>query len=123
MAEDPQPLTLQQRIASLNAAHVVRAPGGLPAIRPKPQVPSKRPVVVRNKSINNPPERVNGSIADSTIGNQANGLRKNGLIPQPTITRPTENGTKQRRSSPPPLPTRQPSLPPPSLPARRPSEQ
>lgn len=123
MAEDPQPLTLQQRIASLNAAHVVRAPGVPPPVRSKPQVPTKRPVVVRNKSINNPPEQVNGSIADSTIGNQPNGLRKNGLIPPPTITRPTGTSTKQTRSPPPPLPTRQPSLPPPSLPARRPSEQ
>src|SRR5277367_4236729 len=102
MAEDPQPLTLQQRIASLNAAHVVRAPGVPPAVRPKPQVP-KRPVVVRNKSINNSPEQVNGSIADSTIGNQPNGLRKNGLFPPPTITRPTGTGTKQTKSLPPPL--------------------
>jgi transglutaminase-like putative cysteine protease len=123
MAEDPQPLTLQQRIASLNAAHIVRAPGVPPAVRPKPQVPTKRPVVVGNKSINNSPEQVNGSIVDSTIGNPPNGLRKNGLIPPPTITRPIGNGTKQHRSSPPPLPTRQHSLPPPSLPARRPSEQ
>jgi transglutaminase-like putative cysteine protease len=123
MAEDPQPLTLQQRIASLNAAHVVRAPGVPPAVRPKPQVPTKRPVVVRNKPIHNPLEQVNGSIADSTTGNQPNGLRKNGLIPPPTITRPTGNGTKQHKSSPPPLPTRQRSLPPPSLPARRPPEQ
>jgi len=123
MAEDPQPLTLQQRIASLNAAHIVRAPGVPPAVRPKPQVPTKRPVVVGNKSINNSPEQVNSSIADSTIGNPPNGLRKNGLIPPPTITRPIGNGTKQYRSSPPPLPTRQHSLPPPSLPARRPSEQ
>ena len=123
MAEDPQPLTLQQRIASLNAAHVVRVPGGPPAVRPKPQIPTKRPVVIRNKSVNNPPEQVNGSIADSTIGNQPNGLRQNGLLPPPIITRPTGNGTKSTKPAPPPLPTRQPSLPPPSLSTRRPAEQ
>lgn len=123
MAEDPQPLTLQQRIASLNAAHVARVPGEAPTVRPKPQIPTKRPVVIRNKSTNNPPEHVNGSIADSTIGNQPNGLRQNGLLPPPTIIRPSGSSTKQARPPPPPLPTRQPSLPPPPLPLRRPSGQ
>jgi transglutaminase-like putative cysteine protease len=123
MSEDPQQLTLQQRIASLNAAHVGRVPGVPPFVRPKPQVPTKRPAVIRNKSINNPPEQINGSIADSTIGNQPNGLRYDGLLPPPTIIRPTPDSAKQARSPPPPLPTRQTSLPPPSLPSRRPSKQ
>ncbi|KIV93941.1 hypothetical protein PV10_05113 [Exophiala mesophila] len=92
MAEDPQPLTLQQRIAALNAAHIGRVPGEPP--RPSshstpPIVPTRRPIIVKQHSINNPPERSNASVsvANSTIGNQP--------APPPVVRKP-----------PPPLPNR-----------------
>lgn len=96
MAEDPQPLTLQQRIAALNAAHIGRVPGDPP--RPSshptpPTIPTRRPIVVKQHTVNNPPEKVNGSITDSRIGN------KPAPPPQPPV-----------RKQPPPLPTRNGSL-------------
>ncbi|KIV87393.1 hypothetical protein PV11_02942 [Exophiala sideris] len=91
MAEEPQPLTLQQRIAALNAAHVGRIPGDppRPSSHPHPPVPTRRPVVVKQNTFNNPPEQLNGSITDRTIGNQP--------APPP-------------RKQPPPLPNRNTSL-------------
>ncbi|KAK5059761.1 hypothetical protein LTR84_009644 [Exophiala bonariae] len=96
MAEDPQPLTLQQRIAALNAAHIGRVPGDPP--RPSshptpPSIPTRRPIVVKQNTINNPPENLNGSVTDSRIGN------KPAPPPQPPV-----------RKQPPPLPTRNSSL-------------
>merc|ERR1711939_748394 len=91
MAQDPQPLTLQQRIAALNAAHVGRIPGD--PLRPSPSIPTRRPVVVKQKTFNNPPENVNGSVTDRTIGNQ----------PAPPPPPPA-------RKQPPPLPSRNNSL-------------
>ncbi|KIX08347.1 uncharacterized protein Z518_03003 [Rhinocladiella mackenziei CBS 650.93] len=93
MAEDPQPLTLQQRIAALNAAHIGRIPGDPPSSsHPTPPLPTKRPVVVKQNSINNPPERVNGSVIGSGVGNQP--------VPPPPPA----------RKQPPPLPSRNSSL-------------
>ena len=70
-------MSLQQRIAALNAAHVGRVPGEPPrdrprpaAPRPSPQVPSRRPALPTFKSINSPPEKLNGSITDRRIGNK-----------------------------------------------------
>ena len=124
MAEDPQPMTLQQRIASLNAAHIGRIPGEPPLPRPKPQIPLKRPVVVqRQKTINNPPERVNGSITDSSVGNRPLGTRQNGLLPPPPTAHSSIPSPTPKNAGPPPLPKRQPSGPLPALPSRRPSEQ
>ena len=68
MAEDPQPMTLQQRIAALNAAHIGRIPGEPP--RPSPQVPTRRPDLRKPKSFNNPPENLNGSVIDLRVGNR-----------------------------------------------------
>ncbi|EXJ95812.1 hypothetical protein A1O1_00936 [Capronia coronata CBS 617.96] len=71
MAEDPQPLTLQQRIAALNAAHIGHIPGDPPRpSRPTPPVPTKRPVFLKQQTVNNPPERVIGSVTDHKTGNQ-----------------------------------------------------
>lgn len=125
MAEDPQPLTLQQRIASLNAAHVGRVPGELPTSRIKPQIPTKRPTVVqRQKTVNNPPEQLNGSTTNLKIGNQPNGTtRQNGLLPPPPLAKAHPKDNHLTKASPPPLPTRQPSLPPPKLPSRQPYEE
>lgn len=61
-------MTLQQRIAALNAAHIGRVPGEPP--RPSPQIPTKRPDLRKPKSFNNPPENVNGSVTDACIGNR-----------------------------------------------------
>lgn len=94
MAEDPQPLTLRERIQALNAAHIGRIPGEppRPSSHPPPPVPSRRPVVLKQNSVNNPPERLNGSITDSRPGN----------LPAP----PPPPAKKQ----PPPLPSRNTSL-------------
>ncbi|EXJ84395.1 hypothetical protein A1O3_05062 [Capronia epimyces CBS 606.96] len=93
MAEDPQPLTLQQRIAALNAAHIGRIPGDppRPSLQPAPSIPTRRPAFVQQHTINNPPERVNGSVTDHKAGNQP--------APPPPA-----------RKQPPPLPNRNNSL-------------
>lgn len=74
MAEDPQPMTLQERIASLNAAHVGRIPGELPptSLRPKPQIPDRRPIV-KQKSFNLPSEDNISTTVQPGIGNTPNG--------------------------------------------------
>ena len=97
-------MTLQQRIAALNAAHIGRVPGEPPRpvhapARATPQVPTRRPELVKTKSINNPPERVNGSVTDTRIGNKP--------APPPLPI----------RKKPPPLPVRKE----PEEPERRPS--
>ena len=99
MAEDPQPLTLQQRIAALNAAHIGRVPGDPP--RPSshpmpPTIPTRRPIIVKHHTVKNPAENVNGSVTDSRIGNKPN---KPPPPPQPPV-----------RKQPPPLPSRNSSL-------------
>ncbi|KAJ9635035.1 hypothetical protein H2204_005990 [Knufia peltigerae] len=93
MAEDPQPLTLQQRIAALNAAHVGRIPGDPPRPSPShpPPIPNRRPVVVKQNTFNNPPESLHGSVTDRKVGNQP--------APPPATKKP-----------PPPLPCRKNSL-------------
>ncbi len=86
-------MTLQQRIAALNAAHIGRVPSEPP--RPlhipahvTPQMPTRRPDLIKHKSINNPPEQLNGSVTDTRIGNKP--------APPPLPT----------RKKPPPLPVR-----------------
>ena len=116
-------MTLQQRIATLNAAHIGRIPGDPPLPKAKPQIPTKRPTVIhREKSINNPPEQVNGSVTAVYKGNQPSGPKQNGVLPPPPLARTLPNGSSKARPPPPPLPARQPSQPPPALPSRRPSE-
>ncbi|KAH0848691.1 hypothetical protein AYO21_02894 [Fonsecaea monophora] len=95
MSEDPSfvTLTLQQRIAALNAAHIGRIPGEppQPSPRPPPPVPYRRPPLVKQNTINNPPEHLNGSVTHSRSGNQP--------APPPAA-----------RKQPPPLPCRNPPL-------------
>ena len=71
MAEDPQPLTLKERIQALNAAHIGRIPGEppRPSSHPPPIVPARRPPAVKQHTVNNPPAHVNGSVTDSRPGN------------------------------------------------------
>lgn len=92
MAEDPQPLTLRERIQALNTAHIGRTPGDppRPSSRPPP-IPAKRPVVLKQHTINYPLEKVHGSITDSRPGNLP-------AAPPPA------------RKQPPPLPSRNSSL-------------
>ncbi|KAL2438324.1 hypothetical protein ABEF95_006857 [Exophiala dermatitidis] len=105
MAEDPQPLTLQQRIAALNAAHIGRIPGDPP--RPSnsshvvtPPIPARRPIAVKQHTVNNPPERIHGSVVEqhNRVGNLP--------APAPPTLRPAIATRKQ----PPPLPQRNNSL-------------
>ncbi|KIY04164.1 uncharacterized protein Z520_00856 [Fonsecaea multimorphosa CBS 102226] len=95
MSEDPSfvTLTLQQRIAALNAAHIGRIPGEPPraSSHPPPPVPSRRPPILKQNTVNIPPEQVNGSITDPRPGNQP--------APPPPA-----------RKQPPPLPSRNHSL-------------
>ncbi|KAJ4542800.1 hypothetical protein HRR78_006889 [Exophiala dermatitidis] len=107
MAEDPQPLTLQQRIAALNAAHIGRIPGDPP--RPSsnsshivtPPVPARRPIAVKQHTVNNPPERIHGSIVEqhNRVGN----------LPAPAPPPPARPAIATRKQ-PPPLPQRNNSL-------------
>ncbi|KAL9623375.1 MAG: hypothetical protein Q9160_002268 [Pyrenula sp. 1 TL-2023] len=125
MAEDPQPQSISQRIAALNATHVGRIPGELPQPRPKPTLLSTRPVLTeRYKTINNPPARANGSLNGFRIGNQPNAQKQNNILPPPTLTTTARNEKEKPRGPPPPLPSRRPSgQPSPALPSRRPSEK
>ncbi|ERF68242.1 hypothetical protein EPUS_02698 [Endocarpon pusillum Z07020] len=120
MAQDPQPMTLQQRIAALNASHISRVPGDPPPTRPKPQLPPQRPTIShRQRSINKPPEHINGSVPDTTIGNLPNGTKTPKLPPPPIV----HNATDRSKPPPPPLPKRQSSQPCPPLPPRCPTDQ
>ena len=124
MAEDPQPMTLQQRIAALNASHVGRVPSEVPLnLRPKPQIPLKRPIVIRQRSVNTPPERVTGTItATNGIANQpARDPQPPNIVPPPLPVRENPR-TSLPSKAPPPLPRRQPSRPPP-LPERKESSE
>lgn len=95
MAETEQPMTLKERMALLNAAHVGRIPGEPPlTARPKPQIPNKRPAVKQQKTFNVPSENTISTTAQLPIANLPNG--------------------------PPPLPTRK---QPPPLPARKSSQE
>lgn len=120
MAEEPQPQSIQERIAALNQSHVGRLPSSSPA----------RPVALRAKSVNNPPHELNGSVVDSKgIGNKPASFRQNGLLPPPTATAPVsaQSSPSARNGSrpPPPLPARKNSAQTaaPALPPRRPSAQ
>lgn len=122
MAEDPQPMTLQQRIAALNAAHIGRVPGDPPLPRPKPEVPFKRPIVIRQKTVNNPPEQTVRTLANNDIGNEpASEPRTLGGIPPPLPTREIVRPVVPSKT-PPPLPKRQASRPP-TLPDRHDSSE
>lgn len=95
MAETEQPMTLRERMALLNAAHVGRIPGEPPlTTRPKPQVPNRRPVVKQQKTFNIPSENTISTTAQLPVANLPSG--------------------------PPPLPTRR---QPPPLPARKSSQE
>lgn len=122
-------MTLQQRIASLNAAHIGRVPGEPPLPRSKPQIPQKRPAVTGQKTVNNPPEQVYGSVTDTKVDNKPAGTgRQNGFLPPPPIARdlvttaPTSSSRSSSRPPPPRLPKRQTPQPPPPLPARKESQ-
>lgn len=116
MAEEPRAQTIQERIAALNQSQVGRLP----------ETPPARPLVPRNKTVNNPPHELNGSVIDiRVIGNKPAPIRQNGFLPPPTAAleaqrnSPANNGCKL----PPPLPARKSSQPAPALPPRRPSAQ
>src|SRR5580658_3786108 len=114
MAEDPQPMTLQQRIAALNAAHIGRIPGDPPLPRPKPQIPLKRPVVIKQRSTNSPPGQLHRSTADTGVGYQpAGAVRQPNTTPPTSTKREDPRATILTKTPPPPLPKRQPSQPPP----------
>jgi transglutaminase-like putative cysteine protease len=120
MAEDPQPMTLQQRIAALNASHINRVPGDPPPSRPKPQIPPHRPVLpLRHESAKTPAGKTNGSRTDNGIGNLPTDVKAEKLPPPPII----RIGLDKSKPAPPPLPKRQSSQPCPALPPRRPAEQ
>lgn len=111
MAEDPEPRTLQERIALLNASHLGQNPGPSLSLRPKPQLPKKRlDVSVRQHSVNIPPAAVTVSVP--TRHNGPNGIKPNGFHPPPP----------KAKATPPPLPVRRPSESP-ALPLRTSSEQ
>src|SRR5689334_10241652 len=110
MAEEPQPQTIQQRIAALNQSHVGRLPSSSPA----------RPYASRTKSVNNPPHELNGSVIDSKeIGNKPASTRQNGVLPPPTRSVSAQNTPRNGSRPPPPLPARKNSgQPAPALPPR-----
>ncbi len=94
--KDMESTTLQQRIAAHNAPHVGQILGGLDAAhfrrvpdelprpaqyptRTTPYAPTRGLEFLKRKSINSPPERPDGSITDTSIGNNS--------VPPPLPTR------------------------------------
>ncbi|OXV07033.1 hypothetical protein Egran_05199 [Elaphomyces granulatus] len=138
--EELRSLSIQERIASLNQAQIRPNPDGAsPSLRPKPKpalpTPAPRPPsALRAKSVNNPPNEINGSVVNiKAIGNEPAVRQNGGLLPPPVhITRvgPVGSQTKhtynvsQSPPPPPPLPARKNSgQAPPALPPRSPSLQ
>lgn len=103
MTETEAPvLSFKDRIAKFNQS------AETPPV-PRPQSASRPPPPVHNKTINNPPNNVNGSVLDRSIGNQ----------PADPGPKPSSNGVQKPVKVPPPLPSRKASMTP-ALP-RRPS--
>ncbi|GAB1741235.1 hypothetical protein NU219Hw_g6476t1 [Hortaea werneckii] len=140
MADEPEPMSVKDRIAALKLNQVGRVPGqqqpassqannGTNATtkRPPPPPPSARPTVpARPQSTNVPtaqhhPPSTNGianqpEVEQPTAGSSSNGT--NGMS-RPSL--PPRTSTQERRNGP-TLPPRAPSGPSPALPPRRPSE-
>ncbi|GAB1734414.1 hypothetical protein NU195Hw_g9506t1 [Hortaea werneckii] len=140
MADEPEPMSVKDRIAALKLNQVGRVPGqqqpassqannGTDATtkRPPPPPPPPRPnVPPRPKSTNVPtaqhhPPSANGianqpEVEQPTAGSNSNGT--NG-VSRPSL--PPRTSTQERRNGP-SLPPRAPSGPSPALPPRRPSE-
>lgn len=123
MAQESQPQSIHARIAALNLGQVGRAPvtadGGKPVAEPRPTLDD------RSHSINVPPA-VHGRA--TSIGNEPNGPRKEGILPPPTniVRTGQEEAEKPRFKPAPPLrpPQRKDSRQlSPALPPRRPSNQ
>ena len=123
MAEEGQPQSIHARIAALNLGQVGRAPvtasGGKPVPEPNPSLDE------RSYSSNVSPA-VRGPA--SSIGNESNSARKEGILPPPTniVRTGQEQAEKPRFKPAPPLrpPQRKESTQPsPALPPRRPSDQ
>ncbi|KAI7976847.1 hypothetical protein EIK77_010078 [Talaromyces pinophilus] len=116
MAEEPRAQTIQERIAALNQSQVGRLPETSPA----------RPYAPRNKTVNNPPHELSGSVIDiKVIGNKPAPIRQNGFLPPPTAALEAQKHSPAKNDCklPPPLPARKSSQPAPTLPPRRPSAQ
>ncbi|GAB7328655.1 hypothetical protein MBLNU13_g00585t1 [Cladosporium sp. NU13] len=139
--EEPQPQSIQQRIAALKLSQVGQSPlapkpSGVagkarppPPPPPKPGVPARPTGYARPASTNNPPLADNGDhVNNATIGNQPDSFRpdaasSNGMdgISRPSL--PPRTSTQSSQSSlGPRLPPRTPSVTSPALPPRRPSE-
>ncbi|KAI9711773.1 MAG: hypothetical protein M1820_001918 [Bogoriella megaspora] len=127
MAEDPQPQSIQARIAALKLNQVVGQPESPPpsyeqsiaakkARAPPPPPPAKRPAPDgRRATANNPPLESNAPASANTIGNQPDRpteTRTGGVIPAPKIEDYRPDTLK--KTSTPSIPTR---------PGRRTSEQ
>lgn len=113
--------SLQERIAALNLGQVGKGPGVL--VRTTTIIPEaeQRPQVdQRSKSTTGVLTRVVNSIPPQ---GEPNGARRNGVLPPPTIVRPSQEAPRSAKPiAPPRLPPRTPSLQSsPSLPPRRPS--
>lgn len=98
--EPVQVLTLQQRIAALNQAHIANNNSNAPQSRPAPAhkparptsstppIPSRRPDLSHRRTANVPPGTGHGSVADRSIGNEpAAAATKLEVLPPPVITR------------------------------------
>ena len=126
MAEENQTQSIQARIAALNLGHVGRAP--ITANGGKPEPPSRPSLDERSQS--SAPATTLHNRA-SSIGNEPNGPRRNGVLPPPAdIVRTGQMQAEQKQAKAayapaPRLPTRKQSDlgPSPSLPPRRTSDQ
>ncbi|MCJ1310076.1 hypothetical protein MMC25_003737 [Agyrium rufum] len=129
MAEDPQPQSIQDRIAALRLGEVGRAPvtaKPCPPLKPSKPVLEHRPKTIQLPTQNSP--SMQNQRAE--IGNEPNGYisGRGAVLPPPEgIVRSGQKvSPKEEASLSPQLPPRRPSVQPsasPALPPRRPSDQ
>ncbi|KAL8740617.1 MAG: hypothetical protein Q9190_006705 [Brigantiaea leucoxantha] len=124
MAEQPeQAQSIHARIAALNLGHVGRAP--ITAYSSEHEAQERPQLATRSQSVNVPTD-IGNSQASNGIGNEPNGVHRNGVLPPPNVTRTGQKVTPSAANKPIPPPR----LPPrkqstgssPALPPRRPSE-
>ncbi|KAL9635211.1 MAG: hypothetical protein Q9164_003606 [Protoblastenia rupestris] len=126
MAEEGQTQSIRDRINAFNVAgnanHLGRAP--ITANQPNGKLPDRPSLDHRSQSTIVPSAHTrNGSTG---IGNEPNGLRRDGVLPPPTNVTRTGQAIQQRPKPPPPPrlpPRRQSTQPSPALPPRRTSDQ
>ncbi|PWY68469.1 hypothetical protein BO70DRAFT_366136 [Aspergillus heteromorphus CBS 117.55] len=125
MAEEPQVMSIQQRIAALKQAQAGQSGGGTePTSLPiRPAAPPPRPKTFTTATpIEISPDHDNDHAAGSNGSVDNNPPPEYHAAPPRPISRPCAPPAPAKHKTPPPLPARKPSEQRPALPPRRPTE-